>query len=58
MALVGLLLANGTGLLLAESMARRSSGDKGWPRLAAGSLASMVLWLSILLVGTWLTVAA
>jgi hypothetical protein len=57
-ALIGLLLANGTGLLAAEAAVAKSAGTKGWTRLAAGSLASVMLWLLILLMGTWLTVAA
>jgi hypothetical protein len=55
MGLVTLLLANGAGLLLAEHRARRIGG---WTWLGAASALSMALWLLILYVGAWLTVAA
>ena len=55
LALVGLLLANGAGLLAAE---RRAQGGGGWSWLHFTSAASLVLWLLILYVGAWLTVAA
>jgi hypothetical protein len=55
MGLVTLLLANGAGLLLAETRARRSNG---WTWLGVASAASFALWLIILYVGAWLTAAA
>jgi len=53
--LVGLLLANGAGLLAAE---RRAQGGRGWTWLHVTSAASFALWLLILYLGAWLTVAA
>jgi hypothetical protein len=58
MIIVGLLLLNGVVLVLTERAAVRSGGDRDWARLRAVSAASAVLWLSALLAGTWLTVAA
>jgi hypothetical protein len=57
MGLVGLLLLNGLGLLAAE---RAIVGEraKGWLWLGATSAASLVLWLTILFFGVWLTAAA
>lgn len=57
MGLVGLLLLNGFGLLAAE---RAIAGErpKGWRWLGLTSAASLVLWLTILFFGVWLTVAA
>jgi hypothetical protein len=57
MALVGLLLANGLGLLAAERAATRER-PRGWTWLGLTSGASLLLWLTILFVGVWLTVAA
>jgi hypothetical protein len=58
MLIVGLLLLNGGGLVLSERAAARSSGDRDWVRLRMASAVSVVLWLSALLAGTWLTVGA
>jgi hypothetical protein len=58
MSIVGLLLLNGAWLVLTERAAARSAGDRDWARLRMVSAASVVLWLSALLAGTWLTVAA
>jgi hypothetical protein len=57
MGLVGLLLLNGLGLLAAE---RAIAGErpKGWLWLGLTSAASLVLWLTILFFGVWLTAAA
>lgn len=55
--LVALLLLNGLGLLAAERAAA-SGRPQGWLRLGLASAASLVLWLSILFAGVWLTVAA
>lgn len=57
MGLVALLLANGVGLLAAERAASRTPAA-GWMRLRAASVASIVLWLTILFMGPWLTAAA
>jgi len=57
MGLVALLLLNGAGILAAEQVAARG-GARAWAWLGAASLASLVLWLGILFVGIWLTVAA
>ncbi|HUL77570.1 MAG TPA: DUF6644 family protein [Vicinamibacteria bacterium] len=57
MALVGLLLLNGLGLLVAE---RAAEGERstGWTWLSVTSVTSLGLWLAILFAGVWLTVAA
>lgn len=57
MGLVGLLLLNGGGLLVAE---RAVSGERplGWAWLGVTSTASLLLWLVILFMGIWLTAAA
>jgi len=52
---VTLLLANGAGLVAAES---RAAKGMSWGWLACASAASLVLWLLILHLGVWLTVAA
>ena len=57
MSIVGLLLLNGAVLVFSEGAARVSS-DQAWVRLRIVSAVSLVLWLSALLAGTWLTVAA
>ena len=54
--LVALLLLNGSLLLLSER--RASTSESGWRQLTIVSGVSLVLWLVILLVGTWLPVAA
>jgi hypothetical protein len=43
------------GLVVAE---RLSKQGKPWKRLAIGSAASLFFWFVLLLLGTWLTVAA
>ena len=55
LSLVGLLFANGAGLVVAERMAAQ---PKAWRRLAFGSAASLALWIVLLFVGTLLTAAA
>jgi len=57
MGLVGLLLLNGGGLLVAE---RAVAGERplGWAWLGVTSTASLLLWLVILFMGIWLTAAA
>jgi hypothetical protein len=57
MSMVGLLLLNGVGLLAAERAIARER-PKGWLWLGLTSAASLVLWLAIVFVGVWLTVAA
>jgi hypothetical protein len=57
MALVGLLVLNGLGLLAAER-AVASDRPKGWSWLGLTSAASLLLWLATLFAGVWLTVAA
>jgi len=56
MALVALLLLNGTLLLASERRARAS--ESGWWMLTMVSTISLVLWLATLLAGAWLQVAA
>ena len=55
--LVALLLVNGLGLLRAERALEAGRGHS-WRGLGVASTASLVLWLTILLAGVWLTVAA
>jgi hypothetical protein len=57
MGLVGLLLLNGLGLLAAER-AVAGQRPRGWLWLGLTSTASLVLWLTILFFGVWLTAAA
>jgi hypothetical protein len=54
-AFVVLLFANGYGLVVAERLTKQG---KPWTRLAIGSAASLLFWFVLLLLGTWLTVAA
>ncbi len=54
MGLVLLLLANGYALTRAETALRRDPNG-GWDRLRTVSMASSVLWLSLVLAGTWLS---
>ena len=54
MGLVLLLLANGYALTRAETTLRRDPAG-GWDRLRTVSIASSVLWLSLVLAGTWLS---
>jgi hypothetical protein len=56
MALVGLLFVNGLGILAAERISK--GGGRGWPWLGRTSAMSLLLWLVILFMGIWLTVAA
>ena len=58
MLIVGLLLLNGGGLVLTERAVARGAGARDWARLRMASVVSVVLWLSALLAGTWLTVGA
>jgi hypothetical protein len=58
MSMVGLLIANGAVLLGVERRARVIGVSAGWPILAAVSAVSAALWLTILFLGTLLTVAA
>jgi len=58
MVIVALLLSNGGLLVLTERALARDSGPRGWMQVRIVSAASLVLWLSALLAGTWLTVAA
>jgi hypothetical protein len=55
---VGLLLANGAGLVAAERAYAHRGQAGAWRRLVAASGASFLLWLIILWMGAWLTVAA
>jgi hypothetical protein len=55
LALVGVLLVNGAGLVAAERLA---VGRNEWRRLAFGSAASLTLWIVLLFVGTLLTASA
>jgi uncharacterized membrane protein len=54
MGLVLLLLANGYALTRAETALRRDPNG-AWDRLRMVSIASSVLWLSLVLAGTWLS---
>jgi hypothetical protein len=58
MGLVGLLVANGAGLMAAGR--RHDAGQPAhiWRRIVAASGVSFLLWLLILWMGAWLTVAA
>jgi uncharacterized membrane protein len=60
MILVGLLAGNGGAMLRAERSLRRGHPSEGraWQRLRRGSLASLVLWFAVVLVGVMLRVAA
>jgi hypothetical protein len=55
LALVGVLLVNGAGLVAAERLAVRRDV---WRRLAFGSAASLTLWIVLLFVGTLLTASS
>jgi len=50
------LALNGALLMAVEASARRTPA--GWGRIAASATLSLALWLVILYLGTWLTVAA
>lgn len=58
MGFVGLLLANGAALMAAERAYSRDEVTNIWRRVVAASGASFLLWLVILWLGEWLTVAA
>jgi len=58
MASVVVLLTNGGLLLAAERTCAARGVAAGWARLVTSSGASLVLWLFILWMGAWLTVAA
>jgi hypothetical protein len=54
MVLIGLLIANGYALRHTEALLRRGR-EGGWGHLRTASVASSVLWLAVVLAGTWLT---
>ena len=58
MILVALLVVNGGLLVRFESSAGQSENTGAWRGLGTVSAMSLVLWLAVLLVGVWLTVAA
>jgi hypothetical protein len=58
MVIVALLVSNGALLVLTERAVARNASVRGWSQVRIVSAASLVLWLSALLAGTWLTVAA
>jgi hypothetical protein len=58
LALFGVLLANGLGVVFFERAAARTGRGKAWAGLTLVSATSLALWLLLLFVGTWLTVAA
>lgn len=57
MGLVSLLVVNGGLLLATEAAAERAQGGQ-WGRMSVVAGASLALWLTILFMGTWLTVGA
>lgn len=57
MGLVGVLLANGAGLLLADRGYLALEHQGMWRRLVTASGASLILWMVILWMGAWLSVA-
>jgi len=58
LALVSLLILNGVALRRAESAALRRPEGAGWATIRAASAVSLLLWLGLVYVGLWLTVAA
>ena len=58
MVLVALLLANGGALVAAERGYADGANVEKWRRVILASGASVLLWLVILWVGEWLTIAA
>jgi len=58
MGLVGLLMANGVGLMVAGRAHAASQPAHVWRRIVAASGVSLLLWLLILWMGAWLAVAA
>jgi len=53
-----LLILNGAALVAAERAYAKDAGALMWRRVVVASGASGLLWLFILLIGEWLTVAA
>ena len=53
-----LLVANGAALVAAERRYSHSTDVNMWRRVVIASGASCLLWLIVLLIGEWLTVAA
>lgn len=58
MVLFALLLVNGGALVAAERRYASNAGIEKWRRVILASGASVLLWLVILWIGEWLTVAA
>ena len=58
MAGFGLLVANGGALVAAERRYSQSTDLNMWRRVVIASGASVLLWMVVLLIGEWLTVAA
>jgi hypothetical protein len=54
----GLLIANGAALVAAERRYSQSTDVDVWRRVVIASGASVLLWMIVLLIGEWLTVAA
>ena len=54
----GLLIANGAALVAAERRYSQSTDVNVWRRVVIASGASVLLWMIVLLIGEWLTVAA
>lgn len=57
MALIALLIVNGTTMQRAEQAARQAPAS-AWPRLHRAAVASLVLWFLIVFAGTVLTLGA
>jgi hypothetical protein len=57
-ALILLLVINGSVLVTGERLARRGDAQTAWRRLGVTSRTSQILWLLIVLVSCWLVVAA
>lgn len=53
-----LLIANGALLVAAERRYSQNSGVEMWRRVILASGASVLLWLLVLWIGEWLTIAA
>ena len=58
MGLFALLVVNGGALVVAERRYAEGADVEKWRRVILASGASCLLWLLILLIGEWLTVAA
>jgi hypothetical protein len=54
----GLLVINGIALVAAERAYAKASDASMWRRVVLASAASCLLWLVILWIGEWLTIAA